>query len=218
MKRSSLLRYSILAASFFALRCGVTQPVRIVEEGKTEIISSFGGPIIPLDGLAIPAPYLNAGALYGYKKNLTFFGNAHVTALLFKDIGIDGGFATALIREKNFRPEVTLNGRVYFFWDFIRSNTTRMFPMATLTASYETGERSLFYFGVDNVFQIQTAEVFISPSTGYQFPLSDALISQIELKWLAMNKDTRHGVFEGVTSISGKGGIGIFFGIQYRLE
>lgn len=218
MTRSSLINTLFVCCSLFSLQCGITQPVRTLEEGKTEIISSFGGPIIPLDGLAIPTPYLNAGVLYGQKANLTLYGNAHVTAFLFKDVGLDGGVATTVVKEKQWRPEITLNGRLYFFWDFIRSNNARIFPMATLIGSYQTGERSLFYFGVDNLYQISTQDIFISPLVGYEFPLSETMLSQVELKWLAANKNTRHGVFEGVTSISGNGGVGIFIGVQYSLE
>ncbi|MBI2428990.1 MAG: hypothetical protein HYV29_09395 [Ignavibacteriales bacterium] len=209
---------TIFLTSFFLFGCGVTQPVRTIEEGRTEIISSFGGPVIPFDGLAIPAPYLNIGTLYGFSSDLTLFGNAHVTALLFKDVGLDAGAATTLLHEHAWYPEVTLNSRLYFFWDFIRSNNKRIFPMVSFIASYETGSRSLLYFGLDNVYQIHKPELFVSPLTGYQFPMSDAINAQLEVKWLAANKDTRHGVFEGVTSIAGQGGIGIFFGMQYSLK
>lgn len=211
--------YPFLSVSIFLyIGCGISQPVRTIAAGSTQVSASLGGPVIPLDGLAIPAPYLNIGALHGYSNDITFFGNAHVTALLFKDIGVDAGAATAILREQSWYPELTLNGRIYFFWDMIRSNNKRLFPMATLTASYATGTLSLFYFGIDNVYQIHEPELFVSPLIGYQFPMSSVIISQVEVKWLAANKETRHGVFEGVTSIAGQGGIGIFFGMQYRLE
>ncbi len=206
----------ILILPFFG--CGVTQPIRPIEEGSTEIIASLGGPIIPLGGIAFPVPYLNVGAMYGYKSNLTVYGNAHITALLFKDVGIDGGFSTRLLPEKNFRPEITLNGRAYFFWDAFRGNTTRFYPTGTVTGSYLIGERSLLYFGADNLYQFTTSDLFISPFIGYSFPVSDAAQLQVESKWVAMNHDTRHGVFQGAGSINGKGNIGLFFGIQYNLK
>jgi hypothetical protein len=198
--------------------CGVTQPIRPIEEGSTELIASLGGPIIPLGGVAIPVPYLNVGAMVGYKSNLTFYGNAHITALLFKDIGLDGGFSSRILPEKGIRPEITLNGRIYFFWDAFRGKTTRVYPTGTLTGSYLIGERSLLYFGADNLFQYTTLDLFISPLIGYSFPLSDEIQMQVESKWMAMNRDTRHGVFEGAGSIAGKGNVGLFFGLQYSLE
>ncbi len=198
--------------------CGITQPIRPIEEGTTEVIASLGGPIIPFGGVAIPVPYLNVGAMYGYKPNLTLYGNAHITALLFKDIGLDGGFSTRVLPEKGVRPEITLNGRVYFFWDAFRGKTTRVYPTGTLTASYLIGERSLLYFGADNLYQYTTSDIFVSPFIGYSFPIANTMELQIESKWMAMNRDTRHGVFEGAGSIGGKGNVGLFFGLQYSVK
>lgn len=192
--------------------------MRPIAEGTTEIIASLGGPIIPVGGIVLPVPYLNAGVMYGYKSNLTLYGNAHVTALLFKDIGLDGGFSARLLQEKELRPEVTFNGRLYFLWDAFRGTTTRFFPTGTITASYETGERSLFYFGADNLYQFHAPDIFVSPFVGYSFPIAGNMLLQAETKWMAMNHNTRHGVFEGVGSIDGKGNVGLFVGIQYRLE
>lgn len=198
--------------------CGVTQPVRTIDEGKADMIVSFGGPIIPLDGLAIPVPYLSTGFVYGATDDLSVYGNAHVTAALFKDVGLDGGAVITVMREKGVQPELTLNSRIYFFWDVGRANNARIFPMGSLIASYATGDLSLFYFGMDNLYQIHQPELFIAPLVGYKFPLTNTIDSQVEFKWLAANKDTRHGVFEGVTSIGGNGGAGLFFGFQYRLK
>jgi hypothetical protein len=198
--------------------CGITQPIRPIEEGTTELIASLGGPIIPVGGIAFPVPYLNVGAMYGVKPNLTLYGNAHITALLFKNVGIDGGFSTRILPEKGLRPEITLNGRVYFFWDAFRGKTTRVYPTGTLTGSYLIGEHSLLYFGEDNLYQYTTSDLFVSSFIGYSFPLTDGMELQIETKWMAMNHDTRHGVFEGTASLNGKGNIGLFFGLQYSLK
>lgn len=210
--------FVILFTSIFSFYCGITQPVRPIEEGTTEIISSLGGPIIPVGGISFPVPYLNVGVMHGYKTNLTLYGNGHITAFLFKDVGLDGGFSTRILPEKGMRPEVTLNGRAYFFWDAFRGNSTRLYPTGTLTASYLVGEHSLIYFGADNLYQFTTSDVFISPFIGHSFPVGEWMVLQIESKWIAMNHDTRHGIFEGVASIGGKGNIGLFFGIQYSLK
>lgn len=212
------MKVLLLFASLVAIGCGVTQPVRTLEEGKTEILVSLGGPVIPLEGFAVPAPYLNLGMALGYSDDLTIFTNAHITALLFKDIGLDGGVATRLTTEERMVPEITLNSRMYFFWDFVRSNNKRLFPMVTVVGSYQTGNRSWFYFGVDHLFQLHQPDVFISPLAGYQFSLSVPMTAQVEVKWLAANKNTRHGIFEGTTSIGGAGGMGIFFGANYKFR
>ncbi len=214
----SFFPYTFYSISLFALNCGITQPIRPIEESTTEIISSIGGPIIPVGSISFPVPYLNVGVMHGYKPNLTVFGNAHVTALLFKDVGFDAGFSTRMVTEKGIRPEITLNGRAYFFWDAFRGNSTRLYPTGTLTASYLLGAQSLFYVGADNLFQFTTSDIFVSPFIGYSFPIEEMMMMQIESKWIAMNKDTRHGIFEGVASINGKGNIGLFFGLQYSVK
>ncbi|MFZ4619563.1 MAG: hypothetical protein ACOYNS_03315 [Bacteroidota bacterium] len=214
-----MTRITIIALLFsLFVGCGVTQPVRPIEEGKSEIIASFGGPIIPVGSIAFPVPYLNVGMLYGVQQNLTVYGNAHVTALLFKDIGVDGGFCARLLPEKGIRPEITVNGRAYIFSDAFRGNTTRFFPMATLTGSYSVGERSLIYFGADNLYQFSSREWFVSSFVGYSFPVGSSVLLQCETKWMAMNKDTRHGVFEGLAAVGGKGNIGLFIGLQAELQ
>jgi hypothetical protein len=211
-----ILRSCIVALFVIAFTgCGVTQPVRPVPEGTTQVIASFGGPIIPFAGIAIPVPYLNAGVLYGAGQNMTLYGNAHLTALLFKNIGVDGGFASRLLPEKGLRPEITLNGRGYFFWDVIRGTTKHFYPMGTLIGSYSIGERSLFYFGADNLYQFSTSDLFISPFAGYSFPVGEYTVMQVETKWAAMNHETQHGIFEGAAAVGGKGNIGIYFGLQY---
>jgi len=202
--------------SLLLIGCGATQPVRTLEEGKTEILSSLGGPIIPLEGFAIPSPYLNLGVAFGYSNNVTLYTNTHLTALLFKDIGLDGGAAVRLTTQEHVIPEITLNSRMYFFWDVVRSNNKRLFPMVTVVGSYGTGNRSLVYFGVDHLLQLHQPDLFLSPLFGYQFPLSEPMSAQVEMKWLASNKNTRHGIFEGTTF--GAGGIGIFFGASYKIQ
>ncbi|MFA6541510.1 MAG: hypothetical protein WCT99_07900 [Bacteroidota bacterium] len=201
-----------------SFHCGITQPVRTIPKEETRLTASFGGPIIPLGDIAIPVPYLNAGGQYGASDDLTLFGNFHITSLLFKDIGVDGGAASRLLKENGIYPEVTVQGRLLFFWDFIRSGSTRLFPSATVNASYAVGRASLFYFGADNLYQVHEPEYFFAPFIGYRFPLSKTMTMQMESKWLAANKETRHGIFEGVTSVSGKGNISFYLGMEMVLQ
>ncbi len=122
MKKFNCYFFIVLPLLFIG--CGVTQPIRPIDEGSTELVASLGGPIIPVGGVAFPVPYLNVGALYGYSSNLTLYSNAHITALLFKDVAIDGGFSSSLFSEKGLIPEISFNGRIYFFWDAFRGTTS----------------------------------------------------------------------------------------------
>lgn len=213
-----LFLFFVVYIAIIASGCGITQPVRPIEEGKTELIASLGGPVIPVGETAFPLPYLNVGLLHGIKQNLTLYGNVHVTALLFKDVGLDAGFSSRLLPEKGVRPEIAFNGKVYFFWDAFRGSTTRLYPSGTVTASLRIGEQSLLYGGADNLYQFTNSTLYVSPFIGYQFAISDGMQMQLESKWLAMNHDTRHGIFEGLGSIGGKGNIGFYIGLQYGLE
>lgn len=217
-ERSVILWCLLFAPVIVLTGCGITQPLRPIEEGKIEYAASFGGPIIPAAGIAFPVPYLNVGMLYGLRPNMTVYGNAHLTAFLFKNVAVDGGFASRLLPEKGVRPEVTMNLRGYFFWDAFRGTTVRLYPMGSLIGSYSMGDRSLFYFGADDLYQVSTSEFFLSPFIGCSVPVSDAMVMQCESKWMAMNKDTRHGIFEGVASIGGNGNVGLFLGLQWRME
>lgn len=210
--------YILLLVLSILTGCGVTQPIRPVEKGSTEITASFGGPIIPLGSIAIPVPYLNVGVMHGMTENVTVFGNAHVTSVLFKTVAADGGVAVSMTEEKGIVPEISVNGRGYFFWDAFRGHTARFYPMASVVGSYAAGERSLFYFGADNLYQFSTADLFVSPFVGYSFPVSSVMVLQLESKWMAMNKDTRHGIFEGVASVGGRGNVGVFVGIQWEVK
>lgn len=217
-RHASHTKWFIVVLAFLSLHCGVTQPVRVLPENETRLAVSLGGPVMPVGDIAIVVPYLNVGIQYGQRENMTVFGNIHTTALLFKDLGLDGGFAARLLREKGIRPEVTLKGQVYFFWDFIRGNNKRLFPTATINASYTVGDRSLIYFGADNLYQVHQPEYFFAPLLGYQFGLTETMTMQIETKWLAANKDTRHGIFEGTASITGKGNVGFYLGVEMPLQ
>lgn len=213
-----MVRSIIFISVIFVAGCGVTQPIRPIEEGKTVAMASFGGPIIPLGNIAIPLPYLNAGVQYGYTSTTTVYGNVHATALLFKDVGLDAGLCTLVLPEKGIRPAMTANLRGYLFWDAFRGKTVRFFPMGTITGSYRLGERSLAYGGLDALLQISPSSTFLSPFVGYSFPAGETVRLQMETKWLAMNKVTEHGVFEGAASISGKGNVGIYLGAEVAWE
>ncbi len=213
-----ILHILISIPFFFSIHCGVTQPVHVIPKDETRLQASFGGPIIPLGTIAIPVPYLNMGVQYGFQENVTLFGNFHTTALLFKDIGVDGGCAVRLNHEEGMYPEITAKGQLFFFWDVMRSNNIRVFPMGSIIGSYSTGDRSLIYFGADNLFQIHKADYFFAPLIGYQFGLNRNMTMQFETKWLAANKDTRHGVFEGATSIGGRGNFSFYLGMEMTLK
>jgi hypothetical protein len=209
----------VLTAVFLALlsfHCGVTQPVRVAEKGTTRVTASLGGPLLKLAGTGVPAPYLTVGAIHGVTSDVTAIGRLHATALLFGDLGFDGGVAAALLRQRGFLPEITVRGEFYLFSDLRSGGATRLYPFLALNASYEVGESVLVYAGAENMIQLRGTEQFVAPLAGVEFPLSQKIAMQVEVKWMAANVSTAHGVFEGYGSLSGRGALGTFVGVTYR--
>ena len=206
----------MLLAVMFWLGCGATQPVRVLDEGKTEASLSLGGPIIQFGSAPIPVPYLTIGAMHGCTNDLTLTANAHLLSAALGDIGLDAGAAMRLIKQDGAIPEVTGKVQLYLFDNIAHGpNSPRFFPMISLNGSYLIGESSLFYAGIDNVFQLSKPSYILSPFIGTEFYISRRISGQIETKWMAANINTSHGILEGYASLGGSGNIGIFLGLIY---
>jgi hypothetical protein len=215
--RSAMVVCCIGAACILSA-CGVTQPVRVVDQGVTQAAVSLGGPLIPFGKMTVPTPYLNLGLIHGYKENLTLTGNIHATAALVKNAAFDVGAATRLARESNGWPEVTAKGQLFVFSDLERFDALRVFPMVSVNASYLLGYSTLLYTGVDQLVQFNKPQYFVAPFAGTQLSLSDRSALQVELKWMAANVNSAHGIFRGTGSVGDHGDIGVFFGFTYGLS
>jgi hypothetical protein len=216
-KKETLLVLLCAYLSLCFFHCGITQPVRVLNEGVTKASASLGGPLIPLGKATIPVPYLTAGVQHGYSSSLTLTGNVHLLTALLGDVGGDAGAAQRFVSENGWVPELTAKAQLYFFYDVKRGNNPRLFPFLSLNASYLLGESTLLYFGADNLFQFVRPAYFLSPFAGSQFPLSHRIDMQFELKWMAANGNTEHGIMEGHNSINGRGNVGTFLGFHYLL-
>jgi hypothetical protein len=209
---------TLFAVVVFLSSCGVTQPVRVIDQGTTQVAVSLGGPLIPFGGMTVPTPYLNLGLIHGYKDNLTITGNVHATMAVLKNAAFDVGAATRLARESNGWPELTAKGQLYFFSDLERLDALRVFPMVSVNASYLLGHSTLVYVGAEQLVQFNKPQYFFTPFAGTQLSISDRSALQIELKWMASNANSAHGVFRGNGSIGDYGDIGVFFGFDYGLS
>ena len=210
MKNISLLLILALLSG-----CAATQPVRVVPEGETKAVLSLGGPVIKL-GVPLPVPYTNLGILYGYTGDVTLSANAHVLAAALGDLGLDAGAAVRLLRQNGWAPELTAKAQIYLFDNLARgANSPRVLPMISVNASYLRGESWLLYIGADNLYQPSPALFLLSPFIGTEFSISNPLRGQVELKWVAANANTEHGVFEGYAAIAGHGNMGLYLGLTY---
>jgi hypothetical protein len=210
--------YLFLSIAFVFSSCSVTQPVRVIEEGTTKTAVSVGGPFVPFGGLVVPLPYVNAGLMHGYTDNVTLTANLHATMAMLKNAAIDVGGAARLVRQDGWTPEVTAKGQVYLFSDLRMIKNVRVFPVVSVNASRLVGKSSLVYIGVDQLVQFDKPNYFISPFAGFQFPLSERWSMQTELKWLASNINSEHGILRGTGAIGGHGDVALFFGFTYGLS
>ena len=204
------------ALALMSFRCSVTQPVRVIEKGSTQLSASLGGPLIHTVGFPMPVPYLTAGVMHGFTDDVTLFGRTHVTMLLFGDLGLDAGAASALFRQHDYFPEVTLAGEMYLFSDLRHGRATRAYPFISLNASHDIGKSIIVFAGGDDLYQFRPAHHFLTPFAGIEFPVSGPCTLQVEWKWMAANVNTAHGVFEGYSSLGDNGAFGTFLGMAYR--
>ena len=205
----------IVPLLFSAVGCGVTQPVRVLERDEVRVTTSFGGPVVPSSVPTVVIPYGTVGAMVGVSGEVTVTGNLHVPLVALETVGIDGGAAVRIVREKGFVPEVTAKGTALVLTDF-KPGSFRLFPQISLNGSYGIGESLLGYAGVENMFQFTgTDHFFFGPFAGLEVSLSRRFALQGEAKWMAANIDTRNGLFEGQASFRGKGYFGLFLGASY---
>lgn len=197
--------------------CSVLTTVRVLEKDHSQINLSVGGPVVPKSLSTVIVPYTTIGYAYGLQNSLSLAGNFHLISAVFKTPGVDIGAVYRILPQENYIPEITIYPKFYFFKGLREDGGFRFFPSASINGSYNLWGKNLFYFGFDYMMQLTKTEYFLTPFLGYEFPLSSRIKMQTELKWMASNADTKHGIFEGENSIGGNGTIGLFIGVNYAL-
>jgi len=202
-----------LAAAACSASCTATQPVRVIPNGQSRIIASVGGPYLPKGSPTVVIPYTTVGLMRGVSDKTTFVYNVHLLMAALGVAGVDVGAAHRLHAQSRLTPELTALGQAYLF---AGSGGTRVFPHAALNASWLRGKSQLLYVGAEAVGQFQGSPgVLAAPLVGWQFPAGRHLALQTEFKWMAANRDTRHGVFEGESTIGGHGALAFQLGMQF---
>ncbi len=141
-------------------------------------------------------PYLTIGEIRGLSDNTTLVYDVHLLTAALGVAGVDVGAAHRLHAQSGSAPEITALGQAYLF---AGSGGARAFPHASVNASWRRGDRQLLYIGADAVAQFQgRPALFATPLIGWQFPAGKRLALETEFKWTAANRNTAHGIFEGV--------------------
>jgi hypothetical protein len=145
---------------------------------------------------------------------LTVGGAVHATMAAF---GVAGGELSATHRLLGARDDaLALAGTVHGYL-FAGEGGTRVYPGASLVGSWRSGARMLFYGGGTGVGQFDgVPSLVLSPLLGAQRSLGRRLAVQAEVRWMAANADTRAGVFEGESSVGGRGAMAVQLGAVVR--
>jgi hypothetical protein len=212
--RSCRSLVAVVACAFVCTAaCTATQPVRVLPRGQSRVIASLGGPYLPKGTPSVFVPYSTVGMMHGVSDNTTLVYDVHTLMAVFGVAGIDVGAAHRLRAQSGFAPELTALGQAYLF---AGNGGTRIYPHLNLNASWRRGGAQLLYVGAEAVGQFEgSTAILATPLAGWQFPAGKRLALQTELKWMAANRDTRHGIFESESSIGGHGALGFQLGLQW---
>lgn len=202
-------------AIYLLAGCSAGQPIRVIDRGQTQLTASVGGPVVPSTSPVKLFPYVSAGIMHGVTDEVTVHANLHLIMLAFGSFGVDVGASSRMLKQDKAVPELTVGLRALMFTDFSSIANTRLYPDASLTASWEVDPRLLVYVGSHVTMQFSDASLFVSPMIGTQIPIADRLTVQLEIIWQAANANTQSGVFRGESSINGRGSIGIFIGMGF---
>jgi hypothetical protein len=201
-----------VALAAVTVACAATQPVRTLPKGQSAVVASFGGPWQPKKSPTVVVPYVTLGIMRGLSDQTTLVYDVHVLMAALGVAGADVGLAHRLRVQDGAVPEITALGQAYLF---AGSGGTRLFPHASVNASWTRGARQLLYVGGDAIGQFTGAPaVLVAPLAGWQFPVRQRVQLQTEFKWMAANVQTEHGIFRGRGNIGGHGGLSVQLGVQ----
>jgi hypothetical protein len=194
--------------------CSATHIVRPLPRGASVWTASLGGPLLPEAVPTKVVPYLSIGWQHGVSDALTLGGAIHGTMAAY---GVAAGELTAtqrLTEQRGGRPAVAGTAQAYLF---AGRGGVRVYPSFGAVASWSVGKRALLYGGGNAVAQFSgTSTVLLSPLVGAQRSFGRRVALQLEVKWMAANADTRAGVFEGESSIGGRGAVATQLGFTLR--
>jgi hypothetical protein len=212
--RTPWLLSALASGVLGTLACSATHVVRPLPRGTSQVSFSFGGPLLPDKVVTKVVPYASVGWQRGMTDALTMGGSLHATMAAF---GVAGGELSATHRLLGERDDaLALVGTAHGYL-FAGRGGTRVYPAAGLVGSWRPGERALFYGGGTAIGQFNgTPSVVLTPLLGAQRSLGRRLALQAEVKWMAANTDTRAGVFEGESSIGGRGAMAVQLGALWR--
>lgn len=210
MRRGLAAVTAACTAAVTASGCSATHVVRPLPAGSRAVTASLGGPVLPNSVPTGVVPYLTIGLQQGRTDDLTVGGALHATMLAF---GVAAGEVNAtyrLRRESGAIPELV--GRAGGIV-MAGPGGVRLYPSIGTVASWSATRGTLLYAGGDLMAQTTAPHLLAAPLVGIQRRVSDRTAVQLDAKWMAANVDTRRGVFEGESSIGGRGAFALQLGL-----
>lgn len=228
---ATLLRFfSVsLGISLAVTSCAPTPFVKTLEHKQHAVSASLGGPLLRIPGVAtMPIPFIQGTYGYGWKPNTTLHGSWNVTSAVFGVAQFNFG-VTQSVWKNNEKMGVTCSPSFSILGDVYERNV-RVYPQldANYYFNYHTNSSNnrcnYGYVGCSNWFDLkstkahgveQTNHVVFNPQIGHVFQ-REHWAYQLEMKLLAPYKSNENIVVDYVSPFGNKGGLGVYFGVNYR--
>lgn len=206
------LVFAVFAAGT-SIGCSATHIVRPLPQGTSAVTASFGGPYLPASVPTLVVPYLTLGYQRGMTHDVTVGGAVHATLAAFGVAGVEVNGARRLATGAGWRPELVGRGNLYMF---AGRGGARVYPALGAVASWTAGSRTLWYAGADALAQAGRPHVIATPLVGVQRQVGSRAALQLDVKWMAANADVRAGVFDGESSLGGRGVMAAQLGVVWH--
>lgn len=200
------------------IRCGTVASVQPIGKGKSTLAFSLAGPVAPVFDIEMPIPYTVLRYRRGLNENTDFHFGVHPTMMTLGNLSLDVGITKHIVPQSGSRPALSLEGSIYGFYHLNKISSIRIYPEITLIGSYRISERGhIIYFGVHNMIQLAQPYFVFVPLIGFEVPISNKFVINLETKWYAPNEESEDRVVDYSLTTFGYGAIGFAFGLSYKL-
>jgi hypothetical protein len=200
------------------IRCGTVASVQPIGKGESTLAFSLAGPVAPVFDIKMPIPYTVLRYRRGLNENTDFHFGVHPTMMTLGNLSLDVGITKHIVPQSGSRPALSLEGSIYGFYHLNEISSIRIYPEITLIGSYRFSERGhILYFGVHNMMQLAQPYLVFVPLIGFEVPISNKFVINLETKWYAQIEESEDRVVDYSLTTFGYGAIGFACGLSYKL-
>ena len=212
-------RIFLLLLIIFLGSCAPTRFVKPLAKKQQAVNLSLGGPLISLNNISVPVPFLSATYGYGLDSNLTGFAGLNLTSVLYGNLQAELGITKGLIKPHGNLPGVSITPVANIIY---RKNAgIKIFPQLDANAWWEFNRhRNILYAGISNWFELSGTKAsgvsqkdhwLITPMVGHTFLRKKSEFT-IELKIIAPQLNNDKVAVDYKTPFGIHGAFGIYFG------